>query len=261
MAADRCLIFEEIQTNKYGASINDMMTMRRGGHALILCAIALLVVPSLTAPLTASAETSGDVELRFTMAASANTRTATQRIPADKVDVLLRTIDRIQQDFHLLQAADNGSEREAAEQALFDDVATLNWLKIFAYLLDRIEDMVDAYITPWTKATCLAHVLSYGHGVAHVPLHHMRPFGVTGETFLGLMLRPVWWQYNILSMTVVRKGHLFPPRIDWWDMWGRQQGIMAGFLGLHMSINRPVMPDTHLFLGRTLFMVNKDLAW
>lgn len=226
-----------------------------------MCAMALLILPPLITPLTVATEPVEDAELRCTMATSAGTTVVTQRIPAGKVDLLLRTVERIRQDFHLLRAADTAAEREAAEQELFDEVATLEWLKIFAYLLDRIEDMVDAYITPWTKATCLAHVLSYGHGTAHVPLHHERPFGVTRETFLGLMLRPVWWQYNSLSMTVVRKGHLLPPRIDWWDMWGRQQGIMIGFLGLHISVIRPVLPDTHLFVGRTLFMVNKDLAW
>ncbi|MFO8133064.1 MAG: hypothetical protein R6U10_03920 [Thermoplasmatota archaeon] len=234
--------------------------MRRGGTVLIVCAIGLLIVPSLLAPLTA-AETPGEVELRFTMATDDGVVTETQRIPADRADLLLRTVERIRQHFHVLRAADTTAEREAAEQALYGEVATLDWLKVFVYLLDRIEDMVDAYITPWTKVSCLAHVLSYGHGTAHVPLHRERPFGVTRETFLGLMLRPVWWRYNSLSMTVVRKGSLLPPRIDWWDMWGRQQGIMVGFLGLHMSVIRPVMPDTHLFVGRTLFMVNKDLAW
>ena len=236
------------------------MTMRRGGYLFIVCVIALLVVPSLLAPLTA-AETPDDVELRFTMTAEEGTRTVTQRVPAGRVDVLLQTMERIRQHFQLLRAADTVEEREAAEQALYGEVARLEWLKIFRYLLDRIEDMVDAYITPWTKATCLAHVLSYGHGTAHVPLHYALPFGVTRETFLGLMLRPVWWKYNSLSMTVVRKGNLVPPRIDWWDMWGRQQGIMVGFLGLHIGVLRPALPDTHLFVGRTLFMVNKDLAW
>ena len=227
---------------------------------LIVCAIALLTVPSLLAPVTA-AEPSGEVELRCAVATSTGVRMMTQRVAAERADLLLRTIERIRQDFHVLRAADTTEEREAAEQALYADVATLDWLKVFAYLLDRFEDMVDAYITPWTKASCLAHVVSYGHGTAHVPLHRERPFGVTRETFLGLMLRPVWWRYNSLSMTVVRKGNLLPPRIDWWDMWGRQQGVMVGFLGLHVSIVRPAMPDTHLFVGRTLFMVNKDLAW
>jgi len=237
-----------------------MMTMRHGGHVLVLCAIALLVTPSLLAPLSAATEAE-DAELRFTISTDAGTRTETQHVPASRIEGLLQTIERIRQDFYLLRAAGSAAEQEDAKEMLFSHVASLEWLKIFAYLVDRIEDMVDAYITPWTKATCLAHVLSYGHGRAHVPLHHSLPFGVTRETFVGLLLRPVWWQYNSLSMTVVRKGHLLPPRIDWWDMWGRQQGIMAGFLGLHMSVDRPVLPDTHLFVGRTLFMVNKDLAW
>ncbi len=236
--------------------------MRRGGTFIVaVCAVVILVVPSLLAPLSTADREESEVELRCTMATDTGTSEVTQRISAEKADLLLRTVERIRQDFRDLKAADTTLERAAAEQELLSEVATLEWLKVFAYLLDRIEDMIDAYITPWTKASCLAHVLSYGHGAAHVPLHRERPFGVTREAFLGLMLRPVWWQYNSLSMTVVRKGNLLPPRIDWWDMWGRQQGVMIGFLGLHFSVIRPVVPDTHLFVGRTLFMVNKDLAW
>lgn len=236
--------------------------MRRGGTIIVaVCAVALLLGPSLLAPLANADTGEGKVELRCTAATATGTSAVTQRISAEKLDMLLRTVERIRQDFRDLQAADTAAEREAVEQELFGEVASLEWLKVFAYLLDRIEDMVDAYITPWTKVSCLAHVLSYGHGTAHVPLHRERPFGMTRETFLGLMLRPVWWQYNSLSMTVVRKGNLLPPRIDWWDMWGRQHGVMLGFLGLHFSVTRPVLPDTHLFVGRTLFMMNKDLAW
>jgi len=148
-----------------------------------------------------------------------------------------------------------------AQQEIIRDITALSWLDIFKYLLDRLEDLIDSYLTPWTTVSVGSHIFSFGHGKAFIPLGYTLPMGITHQTYFGMLLRPVWWDYNRFSYTIVRNEHLFPPRLDFMDTIGQQQGFMVGFFGLHLNILRPGLPDAHLFIGRALVVVNKDLMF
>lgn len=132
----------------------------------------------------------------------------------------------------------------------------LRGLGLFLYLLDEIEDIVDEFFTPATKASLFAHIFSYGHGCLYIPFYNV-PIG--HALFFGMILRPIYWKFNSLSYTLVRKCHLIPPRIDIWDAIGRQEGFMLGFYGIYIEINRPCLPDTYIMLGRCGLLIQNDL--
>jgi hypothetical protein len=234
--------------------------MKAGKLSAIFLAVALLVMPSVLMPVGASASDSNEkVEIRYTIFREDGAFEGVDSVSPSQADAVIKAIARINNDFRLLKAALTPEDVENAKAILTTDIACMSWLKIFAYLLDRIEDIIDAYITPWTKISVFSHIFSYGHGVACIPFQKSLPFGITRQTYVGMLLRPIWWKYNSFSYTLVRNEHLIPPRIDFWDMIGRQSGFMIGFIGIHISIIRPLMPDTHIFIGRTLILVNKDL--
>ena len=174
---------------------------------------------------------------------------------------MIQSLLRVHQGLRTLQEASNPDGVTVARQEIISDITTLSWLDIFKYLLDRLEDLIDSYLTPWTTVSVGSHIFSFGHGKAFIPLGYTLPMGITRQTYFGMLLRPVWWDYNRFSYTIVRNDYLFPPRLDFMDIIGQQQGFMVGFFGLHLNILRPGLPDTHLFLGRALLVVNKDLMF
>ncbi len=227
---------------------------------LVLFAVAILSVPAVFTPFRASASDE-KAEIRYTIFTEDGTFEGKDVVSPDKADMVIKTIEKINYDFRALKSSLTPEEVENAKALLVGDIASLSWLKIFAYMLDKIEDVIDAYLTPWATVSVFSHIFSYGHGKACVPLQSNLPLGITRQTYVGLLLRPIWWNYNIFSYTIVRSGHLMPPRIDFWDTLGRQSGFMIGFMGIHMSVIRPLVPDTHIFIGRTLLLVNKDLMF
>ncbi|MEA2054089.1 MAG: hypothetical protein U9O96_03075 [Candidatus Thermoplasmatota archaeon] len=228
--------------------------------SLVLFAVIILVLSAVLTPLKVNANDE-ESKIRYVIFTENGILEGTDIIPSEKAGAVIRAIEKINGDFRLLKASSTPEDVERAKAMILSDIASLSWLKIFAYILDRIEDIIDAYLTPWTKVSVFPHIFIYGHGRVCIPLERSLPLGITRQTFIGLLLRPIWWDYNCLSFTVVRKGHLVPPRIDFWDMWGNQRGFMIGFLGIHISIIRPLIPDTHVFIGRTLMLVNKDLLF
>jgi hypothetical protein len=237
-----------------------VIKMKAAKLSLVLFAVAILSMPAFFAPLEADASDK-KAEIRYVILGEDGAFEGVDVIPSDKADMVVKTMEKINNDFRLLKASLTTEDVERAKAMIITDIASLSWLKIFAYILDRIEDIIDSYLTPWTKVSVFSHIFSYGHGKVCIPLQRSLPLGITRQTYVGLLLRPIWWNYNCLSFTVVRKGHIVPPRIDFWDMWGNQKGFMIGFLGIHMSIIRPLVPDTHVFIGRALFIVNKDLMF
>lgn len=224
----------------------------------VFCVLAVLIAPLLLEPVIAE-EQEEQTEIRYVIFGETGWQEGRERLSPSQADTLVRVMERVHQGMQALRTASTADEAMAIRTTILSEVASLSWLKIFTYLVDRLEDAIDAYLTPWTTITVGAHIFSMGHGRVFIPLDCHLPLAITRQTFVGLLLRPVWWEYTMLSYTLVRRGHVFPPRIDFWDMWGRQQGFMVGFFGLHLSIIRPLAPDTHLFMGRTLFLVNKDL--
>ncbi|MDD3493935.1 MAG: hypothetical protein PHZ19_10615 [Candidatus Thermoplasmatota archaeon] len=223
----------------------------------VFCVLAVLVAPLLLGPVLAEQEE--QTEVRYVICGEEEWHEERECLSPSQADAVVRVMERVHQGLRALRTASTAEEMAAARECLLEEMAGLSWLKIFVYLVDLLEDVIDSYITPWTTVTVGAHIFSLGHGRAFIPLDCHLPLGVTRQTFVGLLLRPVWWDYNMLSYTLVRRGSVFPPRIDFWDTLGRQQGFMVGFFGLHLSVLRPLAPDTHLFMGRTLFLVNKDL--
>jgi hypothetical protein len=220
--------------------------------------LAVLVSPVILHPVAADGA-EHQAELRYAIMGEMEGITGIEHLSTGETETVIRVLQQVNQELCRLRRASTIEEVELVKASILSEMANINGLKIFQYLLDRLEDIIDGYLTPWTRISIGSHIFSYGHGKAFIPLDIDLPMGITHQTFVGLLLRPVWWDYNLFSYTMVRKGKVFPPRIDFMDTIGRQQGFMVGFVGLYLRILRPALPDTHLFIGRTLLLVNKDL--
>jgi hypothetical protein len=102
------------------------------------------------------------------------------------------------------------------------------------------------------------HVFSYGHGDIYVSTfdetHRM-------NGFLGVMIKPIIFNYGPRGITWAWRGKLIPPAKSFWGKLGRQHGILIGFRGLNIRLNHDLAPDTHLLLGKTLIILHKDLPF
>ncbi|KAA0002467.1 MAG: hypothetical protein FE048_03710 [Thermoplasmata archaeon] len=233
--------------------------MKESKFILVLCAISLFVSPIFSSFAHAEDE---PVVLRYVIFDGNGIVEERKIISENEGERIEKALNEINRELRMLPLLQDVEQIKEAMDRMIKAACCLHDLKIFAFLLDWIEDIIDAYITPRTKPALFPHIFSYGHGRVLIPFYRPLPAGIMGikyEAILGLLLRPIWWHYNMLSFTMVRNGHLFPPRIDFWDMLGRQKGFMIGFFGLYVAFYRPFMPDTHFFVGRTMFLLGEDL--
>ncbi len=230
---------------------------------VVFCAISLLISSAIFSSLTTNAN-DDLVVFRYAIFNGKEITEGKEIISENKEKKIENALNKINSELRLLPFLWSRERIEGALNKMIKAACCLHDLKIFAFLLDWIEDLVDVYITPRTEPFIFPHIFSYGHGRVLIPFYQPLPAGMMGlkhETILGLLLHPIWWHYNTLSYTMVRKEHVFPPRIDFWDMCGRQKGFMIGFIGLYIAFYRPLLPDTHFFIGRTMFLLGEDLLF
>lgn len=239
-----------------------MIKMKALKLTLVLCSICLITMPAIFSPIV-----NGEDEhtiIRYSIFNGNGITEGEEVISSKDGEKIEEALNEINGELRMLPLLQDEEQIKEAMNKMISAAFCLHDWKIFAFLLDWIEDIIDFYITPWTKPSVLPHIFSYGHGRVYIPFYRPMPAGMMGikyESILGLLLRPIWWHYNMLSYTLVRKGHVFPPRIDFWDMIGRQRGFMIGFFGVYIAIYRPFMPDTHFFIGRTMFLLGEDLLF
>ena len=101
------------------------------------------------------------------------------------------------------------------------------------------------------------YVLSYGRGDVFIPLGKER-------SFFRFVWKPILFNFEH-GVTLVKfganyewKGHGIG---DFGVMLNKQCGLMAGFFGLHVRIPWQLRPDTHIFMGGTLFMLGYNRAF
>lgn len=230
---------------------------------LVFCVMSLLISPTIFSSIKANAEDES-VTARFVLYHGNESIAGKEVISEKEMVEIEEALNEINIKLRLLPLLQSVEEIECSVYQLVKAACCLHDLKIFAFLIDWIEGLIDLYITPRTKTCIFPHIFSYGHGRVFIPYYKPLPAGITGlkhETIIGLLLRPIWWHYNTVSYTIVRKEHIFPPRIDFWDMCGRQKGFMIGFMGLYVAFYRPFLPDTHVFIGRTMFLLGEDLIF
>jgi hypothetical protein len=225
--------------------------------------MALFIVPTIFSFISANAEDES-VTAKVVLYSGNERIQGVKSISKNEMEEMEEALNEVTIKLRLLPFLQRLDAVERSVYRLIKAAICLHDLKIFAFLIDWIEGLIDLYITPRTKMSIFPHIFSYGHGRVLIPYYQPLPVGITGlkhETIIGLLLRPIWWHYNTVSYTMVRKEHIFPPRIDFWDMTGRQKGFMIGFMGLYVAFYRPYLPDTHFFVGRTMFLLGEDLIF
>lgn len=97
----------------------------------------------------------------------------------------------------------------------------------------------------------LTSIISYGSGKVYVP------FKLGDRGSIRPILRPIFWNYPSNGVTSVRLGSTYswPGEKTWgyrgW-MSGPQNGVMMGFMGIHIKLSHKLRPDNHFLMGQAL---------
>ncbi|RLF52335.1 MAG: hypothetical protein DRN11_01310 [Thermoplasmata archaeon] len=97
-------------------------------------------------------------------------------------------------------------------------------------------------------------IISYGKGKVYIPFSKER-------SFIRLMLRPIFFNYEE-GFTIVKFGanYFWKGKSigDFGLMLRKHQGVMIGFLGIHIRIRYKLQPDTHIFIGGCWLILGRD---
>jgi len=159
-------------------------------------------------------------------------------------DFLNENMREYWQDFKV-----DDSEQEEIAQALEATITKIGEVMPDFPSID-IRELLKKLLIISSFLYCHASIISTGIGRSLIPNYYY-------ETFLGVMLRPIFIGY-VFGFTAIMHLNIIPPRLEYGDRLGVHRLTTFGFIGFYMSIkdigvDMPV--GLQLLLGRSFIIM------